>query len=303
MRYGKLADGDVTVDLEAARRAVHDRIAKPLGLGLLEAAEGIHRIANAKIMRALRAVSTERGRDARDFALIAFGGAGPIHAAFLASELSIRSIVIPPLPGLFSALGLLSSGVEHHDIRSCLLWENSISADHIGRIVTELQEGMLVRFAAEGFTAEQVTLALSADIRFQGQSFELRVSIDKLFLNDTSLQELRGRFEREYERVYGSSAKSNDPIEIVAIRLVGRGNQRSEAAFREFQGSVSMSSRRDAFFGGQMLDAPVVSRQSLSTANRGPLLIDEYDSTTVVPPGMYACLDQHENILLRPCDN
>ena len=106
---------------EAAQRAVHDRIAAPLGLDLLQAAEGIHRIANARTMRALRAVSTERGRDPRDFALMAFGGSGPIHAAGLAQDLAIGQVVVPPLPGLFSALGLLCSGVEHHDVRSCLL--------------------------------------------------------------------------------------------------------------------------------------------------------------------------------------
>src|SRR5207302_2593295 len=119
IRPGALADGEIRIDPEAARRAIYDRIAVPLGLDLLRAAEGIHRIANARTMRALRAVSTERGRDPRDFALIAFGGSGPIHAAGLARELSVPRTLVPPLPGLFSALGLLVSAVEHHDVRSC----------------------------------------------------------------------------------------------------------------------------------------------------------------------------------------
>ena len=303
IRSGKIADGDVTVDLEAARRAVYDRIAKPLGLNLLDAADGIHRIANAKIMRALRAVSTERGRDTRDFALIAFGGSGPIHAAPLARELSIRHIVIPPLPGLFSALGLLSSGVEHHDIRSCLLSESAFSAERIGQIAAELKEDMLKRLAGEGFAADQVSLSLSADIRFQGQSSELRVTIDSASLVEGSLRELRMSFEREYDRFYGHCAGLGDPIEVAAIRLVGRGRQRHTIAFRQAESAVSMDSRRPACFGGQLLDTPVVSRPSLAVARPGPLLIDEYDSTTVIPPGMSACVDEHENIILRPCDD
>ena len=303
MRSGQLADGDVTVDPDAARRAVYDCIAKPLGLSLLEAADGIHRIANARIMRALRAVSTERGRDTRDFGLIAFGGSGPIHAAPLARELSIGCIVIPPLPGLFSALGLLSSGVEHHDIRSCLLSECSFSAERIAQMAAELKEGMLKKFSSEGFAAEQVTLALSADIRFQGQSFELRVSIDEPWSSEGSLHELRIRFERDYERSYGQGAGPDDPIEVIAIRLVGRIKPQHPVAFRPAERPVSMDARRQACFGGRMLDTPVVSRQSLTSSARGPLLIDEYDSTTVVPPGMSACLDEHDNILLRPCND
>ena len=121
IRPGELANGEVSIDIEAAQRAIYDRIAAPLGMDLLQAAEGIHRIANARTMRALRAVSTERGRDPREFVLIAFGGSGPIHAAGLAKELLIRQVIVPPLPGLFSTLGLLFSGVEHHDVRSCLL--------------------------------------------------------------------------------------------------------------------------------------------------------------------------------------
>ena len=121
IRPGKLANGDITIDLEAAHRTIHDCIAKPLGIAVVRAAEGIHRIANSNTMRALRAVSTERGRDPRDFVLVAFGGNGPVHAANLADELRVKQTIVPPLPGLFSAVGLLFGGIEHHDARSCQL--------------------------------------------------------------------------------------------------------------------------------------------------------------------------------------
>ena len=124
IRPGPLADGQVAIDEDQAWRVIHDQIAVPLGLSIEEAAEGIHRIANARTMRALRSVSTERGRDPREFVLLAFGGSGPVHAVGLAEELQSPTVMVPRLPGLFSALGLLFSGIEHHSARSCRLVGN-----------------------------------------------------------------------------------------------------------------------------------------------------------------------------------
>lgn len=162
IRPGQLADGAVSVDLEAARRVIHDQIAVPMGIDLLAAAEGIHRIANARTMRALRAVSTERGRDPRDFVLMAFGGLGPIHAAGLARELRIPQTIVPPLPGLFSAVGLLFSGIEHHDVRSCQLAGDALTPDALQRLLDEMRAAMLAQFARAGFAPEQVMFQCSA---------------------------------------------------------------------------------------------------------------------------------------------
>ena len=124
----------------------------PLGMGLLEAVEGIHRIANTRIMKALREVSTERGRDPREFDLMAFGGSGPVHAAGLAKELAVRKVIVPPLPGLFSALGLLFSNVEHHDVRSCLLSGESLCVQKLEEFRKTLGQEMLARFREEGYS-------------------------------------------------------------------------------------------------------------------------------------------------------
>src|SRR5262249_53623497 len=154
IRTGPLAGGEVSVDGEAARQAVHDHVAGPLRMGLLEAAEGIHRIANARMMRALRAVSTERGRDPRRFALLAFGGSGPLPAVGLGRDLLTRRVRIPPLPGLFSAVGLLCSGVEHHDVRSCLLSGRALTPEALENVREEMQSHMLGQFRAEGFAPD-----------------------------------------------------------------------------------------------------------------------------------------------------
>ena len=301
---GPLADGDVTVDLAAAQRAIDNQIAKPLGLDLLPAAEGIHQIANARMMRALRSVSTERGRDPRDFALIAFGGSGPVHAAGLARELGIDRVIIPPLPGLFSALGLLFSGIEHHDVRSCLLTGATLTSAALAALLTEMATPMLAQFATEGVTAADVGFHSSVDMRFRGQASEIRLA----YQVETPLATLIAAFEQEHEQLYGHRSDPDNPVEVVAVRLVGR------TAAPEIQrlGDVAASNpslvrnqgqatTRTAYFGaeGGLIDTPVLTRRDLMESVAGPLLIDEYDSTIVIPPGMSARLDEQGNIEIR----
>jgi N-methylhydantoinase A len=305
IRPGKLADGEVEIDLEAAQRAVSDHIATPLGLDLLAAAEGIHRIANARTMRALREVSTERGRDPRNFVLLAFGGAGPIHAAGLARELNIGQVIVPPLPGLFSALGLLFSGVEHHDVRSCLLSGDDLTTAALQKLRLSLEQSMLAQFAAEGYTSDQVTRHYSADVRFRGQTSDVRIALTDGPLSAASLQQLQDDFADEHERLYGHRADPDNPIEVVALRLVGRaGTPQGDSHLEPAESAVASTSSRPAYFGAQWgtIDTPVCRRRDLTQTMQGPLLIDEYDSTIVVPPAMRAYLDAHLNIRLEPTD-
>ena len=304
IRPGELADGEVSIDIEAAHRAIHDRIAVPLGMDLLEAAEGVHRIANARTMRALRAVSTERGRDPREFVLMAFGGSGPIHAVGLAKELLIRQVIVPPLPGLFSTLGLLFSGIEHHDVRSCLLSGETLNAAALEGIKAEMQRNMLAQFDTEGYPADQVTLNCSVDVRFKGQASEIRIAVTDENFNETTVGALHTTFETEHERLYGHRSDPDNPVEVVAVRLIG------QAGIRGQQGALNPAERlgvralsREAYFGGSWgtIDTPVISRHDLGEAGTaGPLLIDEYDSTIVVPPDYRGYIDSEGNILMRP---
>jgi N-methylhydantoinase A len=309
IRLGKLAGGKVNIDLEAAQRALHDHIAAPLQLSLLEAAEGIHRIANARMMRALRAVSTERGRDPRDFTLMAFGGSGPVHAAGLAKEISIGRTVVPPLPGLFSALGLLVSGVEHHDVRSCSLAGVQLTAQALQQLRDEMQARMLAQFQSEGFAAPDIALAYSVDIRFQGQAAEIRIPLQvngTSPVSDEAIRLLLRAFEEEHLRLYGHLSEPDNPVEVVALRLVGRAASHERIG----HGSLKVARRaadppgaamRRAYFGEKwgLIDTPVVARQEINGAARGPLLIDEYDATTVVPPDAQVSLDEQGNLILQ----
>lgn len=302
IRPGRLANGDIAIDPDAAASAVRDRISTLLGMGLLQAAEGIHRIANARTMRALRAVSTERGRDPREFVLMAFGGSGPVHAAGLARELHIRKVIVPPLPGLFSALGLLASGVEHHDVRSCLLPADDAEAASLEGVRRELKQKMLARFETEGYTSSRVALRWSADLRFQGQASEIRLELPGGPLDGPGIRALNEAFEGEHERLYGHRSDPENPTEIIAVRLVGQvAAPGREAGFRPRDSAFTAQSRRQAYFGSDygVVDTPVVARSDLSGTARGPLLIDEYDSTIVVPPFMSVRRDEHGNVVME----
>lgn len=302
IRPGRLANGEIEIDLEAAQRAIHDRIATRLNIETLKAAEGVHRIANARIMRALRAVSTQRGRDPREFALMAFGGSGPVHAVGLGLELNVRQIVVPPLPGLFSALGLLASGIEHHGVRSCLLSGEQLNSYTLEQISEELWRPMRAQFLAEGFPAQEVALAYSVDMRFQEQASEIRVALQGARFTDEAVRTLCQDFEREHLRLYGHGSDPENPIEIVAVRLVGRVPSAQEGLSYTPRALADKGpANRAAYFGkrwGTIL-TPVVERRAVGTSAEGPLLIDEYDSTIVVPPGMLARLDERGNVLIE----
>ena len=153
---------------------------------------------------------------------MAFGGAGPIHAAGLAKELLIRQVIVPPLPGLFSTLGLLFSGVEHHDVRSCLLSGETLNATALEGIKAEMQHNMLAQFETEGYPADQVTLSCSVDIRFKGQASEIRIAVADKHFTKTTVKTLYTTFETEHERLYGHRSDPDNPVEVVAVRLIGQ---------------------------------------------------------------------------------
>lgn len=300
VRPGPLADGDVVIDAELARRSVADRVAGPLGLDLPDAAFGIHRIANATTMRALRQVSTERGRDPREFTLVAFGGAGPIHAAGLAGELAIRRVVIPPLPGLFSAMGLLFSGIEHHAVRSCLLSRQELSADALEAVRAGLRDDLMRVFAEEGHAAGTVAVRYSADVRFRGQTSEINVPLAFAGAwGADDLAALQEAFADEHERLYGHRSDPDNPVEVTALRAVGRAEVPDASdRLRPGEPAAGPSRDRSAWFGPSWgrIDTPVCRREDLRHGARGPLLIDEYDTTIVVPPGLRARVDDLLNV-------
>jgi N-methylhydantoinase A/oxoprolinase/acetone carboxylase beta subunit len=282
-----VADGQVSISAELAAQAVR-RVAEPLGLTLLEAASGIHRIANARMTRALRSVSSEKGRDPREFALIAYGGAGPIHAAGLAEELGMGTVLVPAVAGLFSAVGLLFARPEFHEVRTCHLDVDAVDPAVVAGLFAEME----ARLAA-ALAGRQVEWARTADLRYGGQSWEVEVGLPGGPIDRDVLGALRSRFEDEHERLYGVKDRAGSPVEIRAVRLAALGEAAETRGFHLGGATAgSNGAGRRITLGGDNLDAPVRTRASVGESPEpGPLLVDEYDTTVVVPPGWSARRD------------
>jgi N-methylhydantoinase A len=297
-----LAGGSLAVDTALAEAAVRRCIAEPAGLPLLDAAHGIHVVANSNMVRAIKSVSVERGRDPAAFALMAFGGAGPIHAAGVARALGIRRVLVPPAPGVFSAFGLLSAQIEHHAARTVLTRTQEIDLGAIQAAIDTMREDLLARVQEEGFSSRDIAVSAALDLRYRGQSSELTVPIPSDRLTEGMVREAEEGFEREYERTYGHRGTTKS-FELVTVRLVVR-VARSVDHGQQWMTEPSLAgsgARRAVYFGpdlGQVI-TPVIGRSDLSTAPlQGPVLVQEYDTTVVVPPDCTVSIDTHANIVI-----
>jgi 5-oxoprolinase (ATP-hydrolysing) len=283
IRTGQIGSQELSVSAELAEQSVQ-QVAESLSLSLLETAAGIHKLANASMTRALRAVSSEKGRDPRDFALIAYGGSGPIHAAALADELGITTVVVPPMAGLFSAVGLLFARREFHDVRFCSLDARAKeSVLLLSRLDRELKASLVD--AAGDLSGHE--WRRSADLRYAGQSWDIEIEFPGSEISAGALAFLVDEFEREHERTYGVRPETGSPVLVRALRLAVIGPE-PRATLVESVSTPPESHLRRAALGpaGAIEDVPVVSRGEIdSTRVAGPLLIDEYDTTVVVPSG------------------
>ncbi len=298
-----LLGGEFPIDAEKAYRVIADRIARPLGLSEIEAAQGVHVVANSNMGRALEAVSSERGRDPRRFTLMAFGGGGPIHAAGLAEMLSITRIIVPPSPGVFSAFGLLFADVEHHFVRTHFKAFSELDTEEANRILKGLREQGQSLLRAEGFADSQQAILTQVDMKYVGQTSELTVNTSLGSFNYKTISELGEAYEHEHEKTYGYRA--NEPYELVNIRVIARGISKvsrvPEHIELDGRGSATHPPDRNVYFSSQRgwIRTPVVDRGSLDAkGSAGPLVIEEYDSGTLVPPGWRASLDPLKNIIL-----
>jgi N-methylhydantoinase A len=296
-----LIGGALPLDAEQAQRVFEARIAKPLGLGLAAAAFGAHEIAASNMIRAIKAVSTERGRDPRQCALFAFGGNGPLFACGMARALGIEEVIVPPAPGLFSAFGLLWAEVEHHYSRTFRRRLRGADLAEIEAAWGALAGQALAQLESEGFAGARARLRRSAALHYHGQSFDLTVAVPERPFDAEMVDYLEDAFGREHERTYGHRAGAEEPVELVSIQVVAQGVRAPTAA--PSQGVVSRrepppSPPRRAYFGSAhgWLDTPVLPRSALARAQAGPLILEEYDATCVVPPGATARLDEGGNI-------
>jgi len=276
-------------------------VARPLDLPLDAAAHGVYLVGCVRMARAVRAVTIERGRDARDFVLVAFGGNGPLFAAEMARSLAIGTVLVPPAPGVFSAIGLLEAESEHHLVRSVLRPLSADTADGVAAALVALEREAEALLRAEGYR-EAVATEWGVDLKYEGQSFELTIPVGRDWRGAADVDALAAAFAREHERTYGHAAPG-DPIQVVSRRVTARlVRPAARRAVRlASERSAPVGGTRQAYFGREhgLLPTPALARMDLDARPRpGPLLIDEYDATTLVPPGTIACLDAYGNILI-----
>ncbi len=299
-----LVGGAVRLNAAKSRAVFEERVARPLGLEVAHAAYGAHRIAISNMIRAIKAVSSERGRDPRDYAMVAFGGNGPLFAAGMARELRMERIVIPPAPGLFSSFGLLYADVEHHYSRTLQTLLRDADPAELTAAWRSLEEEAHQQLAADGFGPAEMRFERSAHMHYKGQIFELTVPAPDGELDAAKIAELEEAFGREHERTYGHRAGPEEPVELVNIELVGRGVPESprvpERLVLEQSAGETAGGSRDAYFGPEAgwIETPVISRADLATPRQGPCIVEEYDATCLVPPGARAMLDAFGNIVI-----
>jgi len=300
---GSLAGGSLVLERARAERAIEAHVAGPAGLDLQAAAYGIHLVANSNMVRAIKSVSVERGRDPADFVMMAFGGAGPLHAVGVARALGMRRVVVPPAPGLFSAYGLLRAEVEHHTARTVLFDTSAADRTVLRRVLEEMRADLAARIRAEGFGEEAVQMRALADLRYRGQSSEIMVALASLDPDGAALREAEEAFESEYERIYGHRG-DHRVFELVNCHLVAtviRGVEHQGRWPEEALGGTATFATREVYFGPETgsVRTPVLGREALDEHLRpGPLLVQEYDTTIVVPPGCHASRDRHGNVLV-----
>ena len=300
-RLGRaLAGGAMTLDAAAAAKAIEEHVAAPLGLGLVEAAAAVLEVANANMADAVRLISIRRGYDPREFCLVAFGGAGPLHGAALAEELAIPTVLVPPNPGITSALGCLLVDVRHDLSAMFLAHVDDVDRDALEAELEKLEAEGRERLAAEGVREEQMSIQRFADMRYLGQWRSLTVPVSA----PVDLADAEARFHADHERAY-NYRRDGSPVEIyrLSVRAVGV-TPKPELRRHEANGAgVVTSGSRPVHFdaSGAAVETPVYERLDLPAGARldGPAVIEQLDSTTLVPPGWRAEVDEWLNIRMH----
>lgn len=294
-----LAGGKIQLDPGLAETAVRTTVAEPFGMELHEAAEAIVSVANANMANAVRLLSISRGYDPRDFALVAFGGAGALHGAAIAKELSIPTVIIPPNPGVTSALGCLLVDIQHDFSESFMASASDTKPEDIETAFGRLEAVAAERLTHEGVAAKDVVIQRSVEMMYQGQWRSLAVPapshVDDI---DTLIQGFHTEHHREFNFRRDDAPVSIFRVAITATGIVPKAELQTHTVKPNTPDSTVV---RDVWFDGKAFAAKIFERDNLTAGAKfdGPAIVEQFDSTTVVPPGTTAEVDTHMNILIR----
>ena len=299
-----LVGGALTLNPDKSRQVLEEKVAKPVGLEVAHAAYGAHQIAASNMIRAIKAVSSERGRDPRRYAMLAFGGNGPLFAAGMAKALRMTRIVIPPSPGLFSSFGLLYADVEHHYSRTVRRVLRDSGPALLNAAWQELEDQAREQLAVDGFSDGQMRFRRAANMHYKGQIFELTVPAPDGVIDAAAVATLEEAFGQEHEVTYGHRAGPEEPVELVNAMVVGQGIPHRPRVPDRLINEAAVGDKlppRQAYFGPEAgwIETPVIHRADLTSAHIGPCIVEEYDATCLVPPEATASLDSYGNIVIK----
>jgi len=301
----QLLGGRMPIRADLARAAI-DRVAARLGIDALAAAQGIIAVVTANMARAIRVISVQRGHDPRDYTLVAFGGAGPLHGARLAAELDIRRVLVPRNPGILCAMGLLLANLRADFAATRLLALSSAVISEIETIITDLRERCAAWFANAGIAANDRRISLSVDMRYAGQNYEISVPLPPGPVTRATIDGLAAGFAAAHQRLYGFVAE-DEPVQLVTFRaeatgIVRKADIRPTAHAGPDSGAAAIG-RREVWLRetGAFVSCRLYDREKLFSGNRieGPAIVEQMDATTLIVPGATATVDPYLNLLLE----
>jgi N-methylhydantoinase A len=288
-----LLGGALPIDLAAAERAIAAEVAGPFGLSIRDAAARIVEVVNSNMAQALRIVSVERGHDPREFSLIAFGGAGPVHGVALAEELAIPEVIIPPAPGAFSALGLVATDLKRDYARTLYADLGQVDPGRVAEAFAAMEAAGAAMLEAAQVPAERRALPRFADVRYRRQAYELTLPVEDGAITRETLGRLAESFHEKHEQTYGH-ANPREAVQLVNLRLTAIGKLPGLKLAQPSDPSCARVRRRDVWFAATgFAPADVHWRNGLATGTTisGPAIIEALDSTTVIPPGWTSRID------------
>lgn len=303
---GHFLGGEMILNADAAAAAIEEKVAKPLGFDTIKAAEGVLRIAATSMSYAVKGVTTERGLDAGGFTMVAYGGAGPLHASAVAREIGIRRIIVPLEPGTFSAFGMLFSDLRYDAVRTWFTRLVEAPFERLEEVYGEMEDQGRAAVARTSLDPERIEIARAADMRYVGQEHAVTVDLPLEVFASKDHDQIKRHFDEVHHVRYGTSAPG-EAAEIVSLRSTVTGLMGKPALDRIEAGEASPSAasvtgRRNVFFSeaGGFLETPIYRRDRLLAGNRfeGPALIEEHASTTVVLPGDRLEVDAYGNLVI-----
>lgn len=295
--------GEIRLDLQRAEAAMAERIARPLDLSVTQAAEGVYRIINANMAAALRVVSVEKGYDPREFALVVAGGAGPLHAGMIARELEIPLILVPRESSVFCAAGMLISDLQHDYVRTFTREWQRIIPNEINQILEALETEGRANLAQEGIATDRIRIEASLDMRYVGQFHEVEV-VAPVRLTVANLQGVEQQFHQTHDTLYGYSMPGA-PLEVINLRLRAVGTTEKPhfepVPFVSGDPTPAWKGRRQAFFAGEWYATPVYDglKCEYGFTFAGPALVEQPNTTILVPPGYRLVCDAYRNYILH----